>query len=997
MPKEADDFVSVNFLESSKILRSLIWVFDLEQMRLIWASDSALRLLCVSTVTDFQHTDWRNNSFLSKINLDKYLHKLQEGKSVVDNWTLYPNGQAKSLLCLISGIITDPQRLLMVVEAFENPEIGSKILPSSDFSGYSQENTIEALDSENSLQDNETIYRVIAENAADLISRHNIEGVYLYASPACRHLLGYEPEELIGTSAYEYFHTEDLAKIRKSHLTVLETDQYYTVTYRIRKKTGDYIWLESTSKTITELSTGKFQEIICVSRDVTERQRRESLLASQKKILEMIAKNEPLSEVFQAVLLGIEEQCPGVLGSVNIFKDNRIWCVALQKLPLSYAKAVDGLKIGPEIGSCGRAIFRKTPVITEDVLQDPNWLGFRDLALTYGLRACWSLPIISSKGEVFGTFALYFPDKRKPTDLDLEVIETAINLTGIAFERKQTETDLQQAELKYRSIFENINQGIFQTSESGKYLNANPALARIYGYDSVADLQENLTDIQTQLYVDPLTRQSLLGILTQESEITNFECQVYRKDGGIIWISENTRAVYDQFNNFLYFEGTVEDITARRRAEEKLKHQAFYDSLTKLPNRTWFISELELAIKKQLYYSVLFIDLDGFKFVNDSFGHSAGDELIKKVAHRLQISLRSSYKIARFGGDEFSILIIGNVDEAITLAAHIKEQFKYPFQLNDREIFSNFSMGITSSIQNYQKPEEILRDVDLAMYCAKAAGKGTHVVFEPKMQEAVIIRLNLENDLRRAIELQELSLCYQPIMSLITGDLVGFEALLRWNHSTRGWISPADFIPLAEETGLINEIGLWVLQEACRQLQQWQSQCRKTNFFTLNVNISPYQFEQVDIVEQIHNTLEKFQISGCYLKLEITESDFLETILSEPNTVKKLKDLGIGLCIDDFGTGYSSLSRLHEFPIDTLKIDRSFVNTLEAKSGQIEVVRAIINLAHSLDMNVVAEGIETEIQKQKLQELGCELGQGFLFNRPLDSQTATKLIMAKCC
>jgi len=852
-------------------------------------------------------------------------------------------------------------------------------------------------ESEYLLQNNETIYRVIAENAADLISRHNSEGVYLYASPACRQILGYEPEELIGSSAYEYFHTEDLAKIRKSHLTILEADVYYSVTYRIRKKTGDYIWLETTSKTIKEPSTGKFQEIICISRDVTERQRRESLLASQKKVLEMIAKNEPLSEVFQAVLVSIEEQCPGVLGSVSKFKDDQLWCVAARKLPLAYLKAVDGIKLGPQTGSCGRAIFLKSPVITEDVIEDPYWVSFRDLALSNGLRSCWSLPIISSKGEVFGTFALYFPEKRKPTNKDLELIETAIHLAGIAFEGKQAETDLQEAELKYRSIFENINQGIFQTSQNGKYLNANPALARIYGYDSVADLKENLTDIEKQLYVDPQIRQGLLGILKQDSEITNFECQVYRKDGSIIWISENTRAVYDQFNNFVYFEGTVEDITARRLAEEKLRHQAFYDSLTKLPNRTWFISELEVAIQKQLSYSVLFIDLDGFKFVNDSFGHSAGDELIKKVAHRLQISLRSTYKIARFGGDEFSIFIPGTVDEAITLAEHIKEQFKFPFQLNDREIFSNFSMGITSSLQNYQKSEEVLRDVDLAMYCAKAAGKGTHVVFEPKMQEAVIIRLNLENDLRRAIELKELSLCYQPIICLNTGDLVGFEALLRWHHSTRGWISPSDFIPLAEETGLINEIGLWVLQEACRQLQQWQSQCRQTIFFTLNVNISPYQFEQVDIVEQIHNTLEAYKISGCYLKLEITESDFLETILSEPNTVKKLKDLGIGLCIDDFGTGYSSLSRLHEFPIDTLKIDRSFVHTLEANSGQIEVVRAIINLAHSLDMNVVAEGIETEIQKQKLQDLGCELGQGFLFNRPLDSETATKLIMIRCC
>jgi diguanylate cyclase (GGDEF)-like protein len=388
------------------------------------------------------------------------------------------------------------------------------------------------------------------------------------------------------------------------------------------------------------------------------------------------------------------------------------------------------------------------------------------------------------------------------------------------------------------------------------------------------------------------------------------------------------------------------------------------------------------------FYAVLFIDLDRFKMINDSLGHTLGDELLKSVAQRLQTCVRDSDTVARFGGDEFAILIeeLVEVDEAIEVAKRIHNHFSSPFNIQGYEMFTTMSIGIAPSTILYQQASHVLRDADTAMYHAKAQGRNRYAVFDPEMQTQVTARLQLESDLRRAIETQEFCLYYQPIISLSTGSLRGFEALVRWNHPQRGMISPMEFIPVAEETGLIIPLGWWVLQEACHQLSQWLSQFRSVPPLVMNVNLSAIQLKQVELLEKLEKVLQETRIPRNCLKLEITESCILETSTSEAQRLKQLKDLGIGLCIDDFGTGYSSLSRLHEFPIDTLKIDRSFVQSLSTSSG--ETVRMIVTLAHSLEMDVVAEGIETTAELEALKGLGCEFGQGYLFSPPVNSQTA---------
>ncbi|NEP41750.1 MAG: EAL domain-containing protein [Okeania sp. SIO2H7] len=426
---------------------------------------------------------------------------------------------------------------------------------------------------------------------------------------------------------------------------------------------------------------------------------------------------------------------------------------------------------------------------------------------------------------------------------------------------------------------------------------------------------------------------------------------------------------------------------------------------TNLPNRAWFMSRLEFLMKLNAQapgylYAVLFLDIDRFKVVNDSLGHLIGDELLKSVGIRLQACLDEKGTVARFGGDEFAIVLedIKGVEDATALASRIKAQLRLPFYLKDYELFVAASIGIALSKMEYETPQEVLRDADVAMYRAKHNGRGRYEIFDPQMQKIVMARLQLENDLRRAVATtlnmdseSEFCLHYQPIISLSGGEIVGFEALVRWNHP-RGWVSPGQFIPVAEETGSINELGWWILREACRQTKIWLELFNRDVPLRINVNLSPVQLLQVDLIERIEEIILETALPPNCLKLEITESCVLEVSSEEAKVLKRLKSMDIQLCIDDFGTGYSSLSRLHEFPIDTLKIDRSFINRIGKENGGEEIIQTILTLAHTLGMNTVAEGIDTTEKLKKMQELKCGFGQGFLFSKPVDSSKATALL-----
>jgi diguanylate cyclase (GGDEF)-like protein len=430
--------------------------------------------------------------------------------------------------------------------------------------------------------------------------------------------------------------------------------------------------------------------------------------------------------------------------------------------------------------------------------------------------------------------------------------------------------------------------------------------------------------------------------------------------------------------------------------EKQLEYDVVHDVLTGLANRTWLTQRLQDLLQQQQKFAILFIDLDRFKVINDSLGHLVGDELLKHATMRMQSILPNSGTLTRFGGDEFVILLEELTDlESITkLADLLQMQLQLPFYLNNYELFISASIGINLSTEEYKLPEEILRDADLAMYQAKHKGRGRYELFTQSDRIAAMTRLNLESDLRRALDKNEFYLMYQPIVSLQTQQICGYEALVRWKNSAGQHISPSEFIPITEETGLINPLGWWIMQEACQQTQLWNQQLNNSNNINLsiNVNVSPIQLRQLDFIKTLKQILIETGLPNHCLKLEITESCLLENIDSDTNLLKDLKDLGIRLCIDDFGTGYSSLSRLHDLRIDTLKIDQSFVKRIGSESDSTVIIETIISLAQSLNMHTVAEGVETRSQLDKLIAIGCNFGQGYLFSRPCDLATASKIL-----
>ncbi|MBK4722172.1 EAL domain-containing protein [Azospirillum sp. YIM DDC1] len=672
----------------------------------------------------------------------------------------------------------------------------------------------------------------------------------------------------------------------------------------------------------------------------------------------------------------------------------------------------------------------------------------------------------------------------------------------------------QETEEQYRSIFENAVEGIYQTTVDGRYLRVNPALARIYGYRSPADLIDNLTDIAGQLYVDPGKREAFARLMAERDVVQSFEARVFRSDGSIIWISENARCVRDPQGRIRYYEGTVQDITERKQHEEKIRllatvfdsvadgilivdpdlsvqavnpayevmtdfqreellhrplvifapgsherafiediwrtartegrwqgevtsfrhsgdafaaslsvtavrapggamehyvltladisqrkdqehqirYQASFDRLTDLPNR-WLVCErLEEAIARaqrmRTKVAVAFLDLNRFKQVNDTLGHHAGDDLLKLVAKRLRNCTRVSDTVGRLGGDEFLIVAPDAVDRAA--GARLVEKILYsmgePFAVHNQELFCGASIGVAFFPDDGETADQLLRNADLAMYHAKRNPECKFVFYEAGMRERTGFTLGLESDLRRAAATgEEFALHFQPKVDMPhrgSHRVIGAEALIRWHHPVRGLVSPAEFIPLAEETGLIWEIGAWTLKEACARLAGWLA--AGLDIASVSVNLSPRQFQDARLVTFVRDVVERSGVPPERLELELTEGAMIGDIEKAVTILHGLKGIGIRLSIDDFGTGYSSLAYLKRFPINTLKIDRSFVRDIVQSATDPAIVNTIVNLAESLGFDTIAEGVETEEQADMLRRQRCTRIQGFLISRPLD-------------
>ena len=451
-------------------------------------------------------------------------------------------------------------------------------------------------------------------------------------------------------------------------------------------------------------------------------------------------------------------------------------------------------------------------------------------------------------------------------------------------------------------------------------------------------------------------------------------------------------------------ENTLEklkiEVHSRQELQSKLLESALRDALTGLPNRVFFINRLEQALNRaklesDYHFAVLFLDCDRFKIINDSLGHLVGDELLVAIAKRLQNTITPFDTLARLGGDEFGILLenISNIEMVTTIAERILNSLSQHFNVSRNQVFVNVSIGINWGSVNYEKPEYLLRDADTAMYGAKALGRGRFHIFDPEMHREAIQILELENDLRRAINKQELIVYYQPIISLNSGSIIGLEALVRWQHPTKGLILPTEFISMAEETGLIHAIDTWVLKSACNQLRIWQNHPAVPKPLHISVNLSAKLFLQTNFLAQIDQIIYETKVNPAFLELEITESVIMEDSVDMKTTLQELRERNIRLSMDDFGTGYSSLSYLHSFPLNTLKIDKSFLNLMQNNRENMGLVPAMIGIAHSMGMRAIAEGVETSEQLSQIRDLKCNFAQGNLFSRPMEAERMLDLML----
>jgi diguanylate cyclase (GGDEF)-like protein/PAS domain S-box-containing protein len=665
-------------------------------------------------------------------------------------------------------------------------------------------------------------------------------------------------------------HPEDRAEMEALVAQAMRDRNPLSHETRIVRPDGEVRTIFNQSEVLVD-DQGRVTGMAGASLDITARKLDERLEQDRSLILGQVVQNQPLPEILSHISNMLEIQIPGSRSSVLLLKDGRMWTGAAPHLPQVYSDSLDGLPIGPAAGSCGTAMFRREVVIVEDIATDPLWDGYRELALVHGLRACWSMPIPSNRGDVLGSFAVYREQTSRPSTRDLDFLGMATRLASVAIEH--------------------------------------------------------------------------------------------------------------------------------RLLNDQLSHQAQHDALTGLPNRLLFQDRLNQALaqaeRKKLQVAVLYMDLDRFKNINDMLGHASGDALLRQACSRLQACIRKTDTLARLGGDEFTVVLseLNDPQDAMRVATKLIEAMRAPFQLDRHELFVTVSLGISIYPDDGDDSETLMANADAAMYRAKETGRDNFQWFAAELNTVAKERMSMDGQLRRALQLGQLSLHYQPQCGA-DGEIQGFEALMRWQHPTLGSVSPARFIPLAEASGQIVQLGEWALRTACAQLVVWR-QAGHPNL-RIAVNVSAVQFKRADCVDTVRRALHDTQLAPDALELEITESLLLHSVSETSANLFELRNLGVGIAIDDFGTGYSSLSYLHKLPVTTLKIDQAFVREigLQPLPGREDaaIIRTIIALARNLGMGVVAEGVETNAQRDLLLSLGCESLQGYLLHRPMPVEQVDLLL-----
>jgi diguanylate cyclase (GGDEF)-like protein/PAS domain S-box-containing protein len=642
--------------------------------------------------------------------------------------------------------------------------------------------------------------------------------------------------------------------------------------------------------------------------------------------------------------------------------------------------ALKGKAVSDLIGKvCYEVLEGRTKVcdncVVDKTLRSSDPAAKEKKVLAPGGRKTWleiyTYPIFSAEGNVS------------------HVIEYTRDITG----RKLAEEALKESKERYELAARGSNDGLWDWNLKTGQVYYSPRWKSMVGHEErdMGDSPEAWFNLVHSDDRKQLEAQIASHIDGHTSHLES-QFRILHRDGTYRWVLNRGLAVRDESGEAHRMAGSITDITEQKVTEQQLLHDAFHDALTDLPNRALFLDRLQHVIKiskrrRNYLYAVLFLDMDRFKVINDSLGHMTGDELLVAVSGRLVKCLRPGDTVARLGGDEFAILLddIKDMDEVSLITDRIQSALAPAFLIGGKELFATASIGVAVGTTGYEMPEHLLRDADIAMYQAKARGKARSEVFDVTMYASILSRLQLETDLRSAVEHKAFRMHYQPIMNLKAGKVIGFEALVRWQHPKRGLVYPLEFIPVAEETGLIFALGQWVLEESCRQIKAWQDRYPVDPPLKLSVNISSKQLSQSDLVTKVAGILKEVGLEPSCLALEITESMIMENKESAIALMNELRDLGVHIHIDDFGTGYSSLSYIHNFPVNALKIDRSFVAKMSSSDENLEIIKTIVALAHNLNLDLIAEGMELSDQWALLKDLKCQHGQGFLFSHPLEA------------
>jgi diguanylate cyclase (GGDEF)-like protein/PAS domain S-box-containing protein len=937
---------------------------------------------------------------------------------------------------------------------------------------------------EEALKESEERFRSLIQNSSDVIAIIGADAVTRYVSPSIERVLGYRPEERIGEKTFEssIVYPDDIDKVREVFLDIArDPGATATTEFRMVHADGSTRYVEAIGKNL--LDDSRVGGVVVNYRDISERREAEEALRESEERFRSLNQNaSDLITILEADGT-VRYDSPAIERMLGYKPEDRIGKNAseyvhpddVERVQRSFAEVLDNPGVV------------QSPIEFRLRHKDGSW---RHVEVT-----------------------------RSNLLADPAVRGVVANVRDVT-ERKEAEAKIRKAEKKYRDIFENAAEGIYQTTPEGRFISINPALARLFGYASPEEVDTTVNDLGRQIYVDPNRREEFVRLAQENEVVSEFESQIRRKDGSIAWVSENARAVYDDDGALLYYEGFVEDVTERKHTEEALKeseerhralveqsveaiylfdpdtkrvlesnpafedligytseelcemtlydfvaharedidrnverhvveerrfvgerryrrkdsrllevavsatmipyhgeeavccvvrdvtesraleeqlrHRAFHDSLTELPNRALLLDRLEHALARANRnggpVAVLLMDLDDFKVINDSLGHDAGNAVLVELAERLKACVRPGDTVGRLFGDEFAVLLEApaGIEDARRATERIQGRLRAPFAVDGREVFVNPSVGIALGDPARDQPKDVLRHADLAMYEAKSRGKSRYEVFAPSMRTRATERLDMESDLRRAVEGEEFMAYYQPVIDLRTGELGGFEALARWGHPERGMVAAGEFIQLAEETGLIRPIGRWVFEEACRQAREWRERY-PDKAPLMSVNLSAAQFaHQPDLIPQILNN------TGLHpegLQLEITERAVMDDAEFALGKLQSLKGLGVSFAIDDYGTGYSCLYYLKRMPVDFLKIDRTFIAGLGNDPGDQAIVAGTIGMGHALGLKVVGEGVETAEQLRRLREMGCDLAQGFYFAEPLPGEAAERMLV----